>query len=314
MTRRDRSRLAVLRWGVILIVLSGLAVALWERRHDLQGFREIDSVTIGFASVATLVSYILNGVAMRACLKALGTQVSLAEATRLQVVGYSLNLLPLKGGTVLIGAEMRRRYDVSWGKYAALTAGSQLVSLATFSVIAGVCLLVSSANGALGLLLTGGPLLLGAATWHWGRSPAKDRTTVAAGGPRALTRRLRSGLYILARDRPTVLLLVLVNTAIVGVHGARLWALFGALGTPVSMFVALAAISLGSVAYLVSIVPGGIGFRESGIVAGCVSMGVSASSGFAAAIADRAIDLLWIVVLGLPLALTMARPARRGQQ
>lgn len=84
------------------------------------------------------------------------------------------------------------------------------------------------------------------------------------------------------------------------VNGWGQWAVFRALGEPVSYVVVLAVVALGVAAGAVVGTPGGVGGAEAAMIAGFAAFGVDGLDAAAGALLFRVLHFLTILVLGVP--------------
>lgn len=91
-------------------------------------------------------------------------------------------------------------------------------------------------------------------------------------------------------------------------EGASLWVLLRGLGADVPLATAVAAFCLGTLAGVLSLLPGGFGTTEAGMVALLVSQGVSSDQAVAATVLARVCTLGYGAALGALASLVWIRP------
>jgi uncharacterized membrane protein YbhN (UPF0104 family) len=115
------------------------------------------------------------------------------------------------------------------------------------------------------------------------------------------------GLGLIFSDPVLVAKEMLINGSLVGLASLRtMWA-FQALSTPVAWDKAVVITAIAIFAARLSVIPGGLGFREGGAAAGAVAVGLSSTLGLGTAMIDRAVNLVWLVLLGVPATLYVQR-------
>jgi uncharacterized protein (TIRG00374 family) len=230
-----------------------------------------------------------------------GARIPLPQTVLLGLMTTTLNYLPMKTGTVVEGIVLRTRYGVSFSHFIALVAGTNSMHIwATFTV-AGLFLLVEGVDEqvlawSLFVLPTVG---LAGLVWWGSRHDASGKPTHDSKIVRGIVRSVR-GLREIFGEPRMVALLVVTNLVLVLLNGIRFWLAFRAVSSPIDFTEALVVASVAVVTHRLSVLPGGIGFREGGVAVAAALVGIPAGVGLAAALVDRAIMLLWIVVFGAP--------------
>jgi uncharacterized membrane protein YbhN (UPF0104 family) len=127
---------------------------------------------------------------------------------------------------------------------------------------------------------------------------------------RRLTRVLlhaMDGLGMIFADPMLVTKEVVINGLLVGLASWRTLLAFHVLSAPVSWDQAVVITAVAIFAARLSVIPGGLGFREGGAFAGAMMVGVAPSLGLETAVLDRAVNLVWLVLLGIPATLYVQR-------
>jgi uncharacterized protein (TIRG00374 family) len=100
---------------------------------------------------------------------------------------------------------------------------------------------------------------------------------------------------------------VAINVGLIVLWALRSFWSFQALGVDASFGSVLTVTALGILFSRLSIIPGGVGFREAGSAFGSAITGLSADIGFAASVIDRAVMLFWLLLIGVPAAVYLLR-------
>lgn len=311
--RSARRRLTgtIAQLAAMLAAVVVVAVLLSQRGDELARITELGALPLALASVTTLVNWVLNGVQLNRLITRFETVISQFETWLLVMAGYALNHLPMKAGTVAQSVALRARWGVRITHFVALSAASQLVSLWSAATLAGVFALVSGALPALAWLLVLGPSAALATLVLWGRSHERSGAQDGQGRWAARLSSAVDGLSELLTDGTTMAVLVLVNLSSVTLVSARLFVIFGALGSPIGFEQAMLIGALTMVANILGVVPAGVGFREGGIVAGAALAGADPSVALAVAVVDRGVDVLWVLLAGVPSAVWLGRVSPR---
>ena len=193
------------------------------------------------------------------------------------------------------------------GDFAALIAGSTVVYLwvsctfaGFFRMLAGYLDLFSWA-----LLLLPSLGVVGLVLWGRSRRVERDRAHL----PRVARTAMRAldGLGLMFID-PVLLAKDLASTSCCWRSASfETKVALAALSTPVGWGKAVAITGVANFVARLSIVPGGLGFREGAAAAGAVAVGVSSALGLGSATIDRAVNLVWLVILGVPATLYVER-------
>jgi uncharacterized membrane protein YbhN (UPF0104 family) len=304
-----RRRLAF--WLQSILTVAVVAVIAWLVYDNWDSFVRILDVgpaeLIGI-SAAVLASFVVLGVMIQALANHFGARIPLTQTVLLGLMTTTLNYLPMKTGTFVEGVILRTRYQVKFSHFLALVAGSNAMHVwATFSV-AGLFLLVEGVDEqvlAWSLLILPTAGLAGLMWWglrhEAGADPTHESRIV-----RGVVRAVR-GLREIFGEPRMVVLLVVTNLVLVLLNAVRFWLAFRAVSSPVSFTEALVIASVAVVTHRLSVLPGGIGFREGGVAVAAALVGVPAGVGLAAALVDRAIMLVWIVALGGPATIHLMR-------
>lgn len=298
--RSLRSRSGLLQWALLIAAVGFVAWIIVSRGDDLKAAFQLTPGIFILITLASFATFALNGIELQVLAGRFGRHIPFFEGQILGLMVSTLNYLPMKTGTVLNGVLMRARYRLPLSDFTALVAGSSVVHLWVCGVMAGVALLLGGGHVAWGLLFLLAPSAIVAILILWGRVRktgrfeghdnrfvrAASRAVDGVGG-------MFSDSALLAKD-------VTINVGLVTLWAARSYWSFKALGIDASFGSVLTVTALGILLSRLSIIPGGVGFREAGAAFGSAITGLSAASGFAASVIDRTVMLVWLLVVGVP--------------
>lgn len=301
-----RSRSGILQWLSIVASVAFVAWILASRGDELKQALSLTPSLFVLISLAAFATFAVNGVELQVLAARFGNRIPLKDALLLGLMVSTLNYLPMKTGTMLNGVILKYRHGLTFSHFAALVAGSSVIHLWVALTLAGLSLLFT-APGPLAWALLGGPTLAVLAVVVWGRLRRSGRFEEHPSKPvRALGKAL-DGLGLIFSSPRLLVLETLINVALIGLASLRTMWSFTALSTDASFAVALVVTSVSIFAARLSVIPGGLGFKEGGAAAGSAMAGVDAGLGLAASVIDRAVTLVWLLLLGVPAAIYLQR-------
>jgi uncharacterized membrane protein YbhN (UPF0104 family) len=305
--RRLRSAAVVGQWVLTLGTVAAIGWIIWSRRSDFEHLLSLSMTTFWLMSASAVLTFIVNGVELQVLVRKFGTRIRFAETMRLGLMVSTLNYLPMKTGTMLLGVVMKARHKVQLTDFAALITGSSVVHLWVACTLAGTFRMVDGRFDSFTWVLLGVPtaVLVGFVVWGRLRREGGDRAHL----PRLVRAGMRAidGLGVIFSDPVLLGKEIVINGSLVGLASLRtMWA-FQALSTPVAWDKAVVITAIAIFAARLSVIPGGLGFREGGAAAGAVAMGLSSTLGLGTAMIDRAVNLVWLVLLGVPATLYVQR-------
>ena len=264
-----RSRLFVI---VGVVFLTALVVALREHGHLLLGVKPLPLLLL--AGLVGPVAVLLNALEFKWMAAVTDLDVSWRRAVSVTVLSSAANLLPLPGGVAVRVAELK-----------AAGAGYRV----------GVSL-----NMCGGLMWLGMALLIGGIAGSWFGQKPWFLSFVAVGAGVVMTTCV---LLWRTTGRPSAAIaLALIKTVMVMVGAGRLYLCFTALTLPVRAWQMLVLAVSGALGAAVSIVPSGLGVRESVVVGLSPAVGIAPGAGLLAAAVNRILEMLvlvtWSVIIG----------------
>lgn len=297
----------MLQWFSIVAALGFVAWILITRAEDLRAAFSLTLPLFALISVSVVASFLLNGIELQVLAGRFDRHIPLGEALLLGLMVSTLNYLPMKTGTMLNGALMKVRYNVSFGHFGALVAGSSVFFLWTAAVSAGLMLLVETGPSAAVTILLVAPNIVLAALIVWGRIHPRGWLDGHSSRVMRFAGRTIDGLGLIFSSGRLLAIELVINIALIGLNALRiLWA-FEALSVDASFAAATVVTSVGVFVSRLSVIPGGIGFKEGGSAAGARLVGIDAGLGLAASVVERAVSIVWLLVLGVPATLYLQR-------
>lgn len=301
-----RSRSGLLQWFSILASVGVVVWILMTRGEQLRTVFSLTPAIFVLISISAILTFFLNGIELRVLAGRFDSHIPLLDAMLLGLMVSTLNYLPLKTGTMLNGLMLKTRYRLTLGHFAALVAGSSVVHLWTALVLAGAALTVGG-KVSLGLALALVPTALLVALMVWGRLRSAGKHEGHESRIVRLAGRVVDGLGLIFASPKLLLVETAVNASLILLATLRtLWS-FNALSAGIGFGGSLVVTSIGIFAARLSVIPGGVGFKEGGAAAGAAMAGIDPGLGLAASVIDRAVTLVWLLLLGVPATLYLQR-------
>ena len=309
-----RRRHWLLRVVVAAVVLAALAYAGKRYYDELGRLRRAPPLLVVVIAALWLASRYPAADVMRVALRALGHRIGRFEAFMLQMVQSYGNVLVPRAGIGAPAVYLKLRYGTPFADLGAVQLlPMTLLQIFTIGVIGVACQLV--------LWRVYGD------RWDRGLTVLFVAVSVACAAPmfvplpenRAGTGRLTRFLARLAdawrklgRSPALLARVVATHAFMLLLRAWRIQLCFTAVGQPVNYFAALAASLLADLAFVVSVTPAALGFREAGIVYAARLMHTTGDIALAAAVLDRIISIACNVVVGQLGVWQLIRPALRG--
>jgi uncharacterized protein (TIRG00374 family) len=312
---RRRVWLLALVFLGFLALFSAAAVAVDPARMAAQLARLSPQLIAGLLALS-LLNYLLRLARWRLYARRLGLRQPLAQEALVYVASFSMTATPGKAGELLRVWLLKRRAGWPYTRSLPLFVADRLSDLLALLVLAlsGLSWAVGApaamaatfavVGGLLALFLRPAPLLA-AVGWLYGRVRRAPRRFVQ------LRRTLRQGARL--RDPRLWVAGLALGVLGWGAEAAGLWLVLDALGAPVAPLDAAAVFALALILGAVSMLPGGLGGTEAGMVALLSVLGVPLEIALTATLAVRLATLWFAVGLGLlalPAALRPVPAAR----
>ena len=309
-----RRRTWLVRSVIAAVVLAALVIAGRRFYDELYRLRDAPPLLVALIFLLWPASRYPAADVMRVSLAALGHHVGRYEAFMLQMVQSYSNVVVPRSGIGVLGAYMKLRH------------GTPLADLGAVQVLP-MTLLQVFTIGVMGLVSQAALLAPGGATPD--RAMALCFTLVAVGSVAPLMvpvpanrlghgkvasffTRLAVAWQKLGRSRGLLGRAVLTHVVMLFIRALKMMICFRAVGAPIPYSGALAASLLADVAFIFSITPSGLGFREAAVVYSANAIGTTHDIAMAAAVLDRIVGTACNVVIGQIGVLQFIRPALKG--
>jgi len=305
--RTLRSRSGLLQWVLLLASVGFVVWILVSRGDDLKAAFRLTPGIFALITLSSFATFALNGIELQVLAGRFGRRIPFLDGQILGLMVSTLNYLPMKTGTVLNGVLLRARYRLPLSDFTALVAGSSVVHLWMCGVMAGVALLLGGGHTAWGLLFLLAPTAGVAVLVLWGRLRTTGRFDSHGNKFVRAASRAVDGVGGMFSDGRLLAKDVAINIGLVTLWAARSYWSFQAIGIHASFGSVLTMSALGILFTRLSIIPGGVGLRETGAAFGAAIAGLTAEAGFAASVIDRAVMLVWLLVIGVPASAYMLK-------
>ncbi len=286
-----------LKNGVALAIIAFFVAYLWQNRELLRSALEISVPDIAAIALAIVLSWVVASTQSFVMLKVQGVEIGFWENTILLIAGVLANYLPLRVGSLIRIRYLKRVHGFGYARSLGLIGiRLYLTVLATGLLgLAGVIWIWRSHDvRSVELLLCFSGLLAFAGVASLGSLPLLAREAAWA---RAWNEMALGMKAVRAQPRVTlqVLALILIQLALVAWRFGVSLEVVGVEASAPLLCVLAPAIMLAS---FLSLVPGGLGFREAVIGYVTLASGFEFNSGFFAGTVDRAVLLSLIFVFG----------------
>ncbi len=297
--RRRRIKPTAVLAAVALVVL---ATALWrsDPRAAARQLVSVPAADIGLVLGLVLLAYALRFAKWHLFLVRLGTGVPLGRSAAVFTSGLLMVVTPAKVGEVWKAFALQETDQVPLPRTIgaiALERITDLLAIAALALLGAAALGLAPWVAVLALLL----FLAGILLLRWRRPWLTLLAWLEARRPGAKAVAFLHALYL-----DTASLLSFGTLAVGGalalvawaLEGLALWAILGALGVTADPVWAVGVFAAGSIAGGLSVLPGGVGTAEAGMVALLVAGGVASATAFAATLLVRLLTLGFGAALG----------------
>jgi len=308
---RTESRFRRVRVLVSVPLLLAVGFIAWYfiRRHwsEFIGIVDLSPVYLAQMSVLIVLFQTILGVKIRAATRAFDVRLAPGQWFAVAQVNSLLNYLPIRGGPIVSAAYLKGAFDFAYTRYASVLGAGFGLTIIVFSTMG--CL------GIVGMAGSGGEMLwevlpvyavmivapLGIFLWM-GKKTGGIRNKTLAG--------FREGWAIIAGNRTCLLTLIIADCCLVMIDSLRIMLSYRVVGVDIPYLAGWAMLPLANLAGVASLVPGGLGVKEG--IMGLLSQvaGIGFETGIYATGLDRALLLLWLLILGV--ASMMALVLRHG--
>jgi uncharacterized membrane protein YbhN (UPF0104 family) len=287
--------------------LAAIGSYLWWHRAELASVVLASPFHLVLCALSTVGYLTANGLLSYAMVNKLGRRIGIWECLSLSVVTTGVNILtPIQGGTVVRAVYLKRLHNLEYGRFLATLIGSQVLMVIVCSVFAAAAVMWMSFivhRPGLGVVLGAAAicLVVSMLACFFPRISAKGNWVLDNVA-------MISDSWHRLRARPLFLatLMALVGLR-VGCLLLSFWTACAAIGIQLGFVEATAIGALGTLASLLSIVPGALGIYEAVVAfVGTAVAVVPAAQSVVAALLSRVVLLVLLLVL-TPLAISFLR-------
>jgi uncharacterized membrane protein YbhN (UPF0104 family) len=287
-------------YGIVLGFAILCGYYLVAHRGDFAFVAAMSLPEVAAASVLILLTYLINAYQLSLFLKNFGLSPGHGEMVAITAAMLLGNLvLPMRGGSAALAVYLKKVHRLDYQAFAAIYGGTAvLIALInTGLAMLGLVVLVWS-HGFVHTGLSLFVVLLFAGSVYLSIFPPP----VAWEGRGLFAPILEAAhsWHVLTRNRRLLALQVVTILAISLVMAGAFSFIYSALGMPLSLSAALITSSMGNVAGLVPITPGGLGIVDAVVVQIPQIYGLDAARSLAAALVFRVLSFAWACALGIP--------------
>lgn len=306
------SRRSWRRWLGVVVAIALLAAAgayVFSHRGELTSLGRLSAAELLLIYLVCLVGTLVSGRMLQLILRGLATPASFADMVLLQNAATVAGLMPFKGGAVLRALYLRRRYGMELARLGLFLLFFAVLTTAVSCFIAAVSLVLTpEASGAGRTPLVLALAVLCVVSFAALLVPVPQRLH-----ERLPWERLRHFLGMrrdFLRQPGAWMELVGLSVAHFLLTALRLGILFRGLDVELSSAGVVAVAALGNAASLLALTPGALGVREIALGGAAAALSIPLEVGLLGGLLERAINLSWAVVVGLPSAYWLLRRLR----
>ena len=297
-----------LQWALTIAVVGGMAFVLASRWSQLEKLLTFSTGTVAIIGIGALALFVISGLVLQALARPFHLHLPFAEAFVIGLADATLNYLPLKAGTVATGTILWSRHRLAPTKFAAMIAGTSILGM-WVSTTMGSALLIWRGVAvawawALLIVPTAGVVFL--LVWGLRFDGHMPDTEHAHWFVRTINRVL-DGVRAIFADVTLVVLMIVYSVARVVIVAVQLMVAFRAVSTPIGFGTGVIMSSLATALSTLSIIPGGLGFREGGVAGVAAVLGIPATIGLAASLIERTVTVVLTAVCGIPATIYVSR-------
>jgi uncharacterized membrane protein YbhN (UPF0104 family) len=299
---RTHETLAVRVIGYIIAV-GAILLVLWygyHNRHDLQFLKNLSYGNLFLSAVCVLVSYLLNSYQFHLFLQHFHLNLPPKTTFALTVAMILGNLLlPMRGGSGAMAVYLKSVYRLDFEEFGAIYSGTALLITLINSGMALIALFtLYLTKGFYNTPLSAVILCLFLASFYFSVFPPPGKYQYK--GIVGFLFRVIHSWHLLSRNRGLLFRLAISLIATTLVLQSSFYFLYKAIGFTIDFSGVLIVSSLGTIANLVPITPGSIGFLELVTVNIPQLLDMSATRSIASAAIFRLITLFWAAIIGIP--------------
>lgn len=307
------NRTSLIRFLIGVAIVGMLAYIFRGYAADLQKIPRVPPWTVLVIFALYVAMRAINGLMMKLALAVLGYVVPLREAAMLALLTTYANLLLPRAGLGLPAIYLKLRRGVNYADFT-----SQALIITTLQI---GCIGLLGLGFQTWLTLVNGQAIdaklaaLFTLSLVAGIGIPLLKTSLFSGHEGRIAKfldRIAEAWSTIGAARGTVIAVLLWNVPMLVLRAWRLQIAFYAIGSPVSFPSAFVASLVADLLFFVSITPAGLGFREAGIMYTSTMMGVTPGVAAIAALLDRLVWTVGVVLVAQVGMWRMIRPALRA--
>jgi uncharacterized membrane protein YbhN (UPF0104 family) len=274
------------------------------RRHWSE-FVELVDLSPGYLvkmSILIILFQTILGIKIRAATRAFDVHLAPRQWFTIAQVNSLLNYLPIRTGPIVSAVYLKGAFDFPYTRYASVLGAGFVLTVIVFAFMG--CL------GIVGVAVSSGIMLWEVLPIYAGMIAVPLGVFLRVGkNPESIRNRFlvrfREGWAIIAGDAVCLGTLIIGDCFLVMIDSLRITLSYRAVGVDVPYLAGWAMIPLANLAGVASFVPGGLGVKEG--VMGLLSRvaGIGFESGVYATGLDRALLMMWLVILGVTSMLSL---------
>jgi len=295
--RRKSSVKRLIVWVISLITAGGIGVYLWYSADQLLPLISVPIYQILIVGALYTVGILLNAGEFWLLYRRLGADIGIIENWLLYGAGQLLNHAPGQVGTIYRFEYLRSVHGLTLSRSASGYGANLLLTVMSTGLLGtGATILVGTGAGVWSpWLVTAfiGMTLTSAAAFFFDLPTPRGHGVVASSW-----REFRTGWAELLSHRRTALLILAIELSKYAFLAVRMKISLSWIGIDesYSLFLVLAAVT--GVVSFVALTPASIGIRELAIGLSAASLGVQFDVALMGATLDRAVALVWVVLVG----------------
>ncbi len=252
------------------------------------------------AGLLVLVTYLLNAYQLSLCIKSFGLtpgRVEMVAITTAMLLGNFI--LPMRGGSGALAVYLKKVYGLDFQAFAAIYGGTAvLIALINTGLALAGLVVLAWAHGFVNYSLSLFVVLLFAASVYLSIFPPPFAWK--GKGLFAPVLEAAHSWHVLTRNRQLLAHLILVILALSLTMAGTFFFIYRALGMPLPLSAVVITSSMGNVAGLVPLTPGGLGIVDAVVVQIPQIYGLDPARSLAAALTFRVLSFAWACALGIP--------------
>ncbi len=292
---RYKLKINIFKDIITVLILVMFALFFYKHRQEVRIF-----LTLNIFSLAILFLFVWLGVYLKATAlfvfyNFFNLNLNFKEVVKISILSRYYNHLFSKGGLIYKGILFKKSLGQSIKKSFFVFSLNSFLDLYTAALIVFIFFLWGFLFGKISVIsfftffllfiFLNIPLFLPArALKQWGKKN------------KYLTRVFLNFFKI--KNKKITNKYILLNMIVLVIAGWRLWFCFFSLGLSINIYAAVFLIAVGNFSLLLNLTPAGIGIREGFVYAGAFLFGLNPQDALLAAVLDRVINSVFILIYG----------------